>query len=276
MEAQNSWVVVDWQENRHFKFEAIAYVVSLSPIFKPLTPLLRLPPVMSVGTKFYQTIASNRKTAGKFTAPLKFRPLEVHPSRTLNILTLLLLVYITVWNIRGFVELTTNRGILKSNISKVSNRIFKSKTLNSIDWISRLLRIDQSWSIFAPAPPRDDGWYVIPGKLKNGRTIDILKDGEPVSWEKPSIRQRNAMYPNMQWRSYFINLNRAIGRILYPYYGPYICRKWNAKHQGSQQLDSFEIDFMKEETVPPGQQQTVEKTQKWQQSCSDENLNPGK
>jgi hypothetical protein len=69
MEAKNSWVVVDWQENRHFKFEAIAYVCSLSPLFGPLAPILRLGPVMSVGTKFYETIASNRKIAGKFTAP---------------------------------------------------------------------------------------------------------------------------------------------------------------------------------------------------------------
>ena len=33
MEAQNSWVIVDWKGQRHYKFEGIAYVVSLSPVF---------------------------------------------------------------------------------------------------------------------------------------------------------------------------------------------------------------------------------------------------
>ena len=252
MEAKNSWVVVDWQDNRHFKFEAIAYVCSLSPLFGPLAPILRLGPVMSVGTKFYETIASNRKIAGKFTAPLKFRPLEVRYSRSRNIVTLLLLAYVTVWNFRTLTPKT-----------------FSRKTLNSIDWISRLLRIDQSWSIFAPSPPKDDGWYVIPGKLKDGSEIDILKGSGPVVWEKPSLKQRNAIYRNMQWRSYFINLNRAIGKKLYPYYGAYLCRNWNEQHKGSKQLDNFEIYFMKERTVPLGQRQGVEKTQTLQQSCSE-------
>lgn len=251
MQAKNSWVVVDWQGNRHFKWEAIAYVCSLSPIFKPLVPLLKWTPVMSVGTKFYDTIASNRRAAGNFTKPFKFRPLEVRSSRPMNIVTLLLLAYVTIWNFRSFAPEKFNR-----------------KALNSIDWISRILRVDQSWSIFAPAPPRDDGWHVIPGKLKDGTEVDVLRDGDPVSWEKPSRKMRNALYRNMQWRTYFINLNRAIGKKLYPYYGQYLCRDWNARHQGSKQLDNFEIDFMNERTVPPGQPQNVEKKPTWQQSCS--------
>lgn len=269
MQEKNSWVVVDWEGNRHFKWEAIAYVCSLSPIFWPLAPILRWGPFMSVGTKVYETIATNRKFAGNFTKPLKFRPLEVQPSRTLNIVTLLLLAYVTLWNFRSLVDLTSQRGTLKSKPLLASQRILKSKAFNSVDWISRLLRLDQSWSIFAPAPPRDDGWYVIPAKLKDGTEVDLLKDGQPVSWEKPSISTRNAIYRNMQWRTYFINLNRNIGKALYPYYAKYLCRNWNARHKGDRQLDSFEIYFMNERTVPPGETQTVKKTSTFKQSCSD-------
>lgn len=251
MEAKNSWVVVDWQGNRHFKFEAIAYVVSLSPLFKLLAPVLKWKPVMYLGTKFYETIATNRKAAGNFTKPLKFRPLKVRPSRIFNIAILLLLFYVSVWNFKSLAPATFNR-----------------RTLNSIDWISRISRLDQSWSIFAPSPPRDDGWHVIPGRLKDGTEVDIFRDGAPISWEKPSLNVRNTIYQNMQWRTYFINLNRAIGKKLYPYYGQYLCQDWNVRHKGSKQLDSFDIYFMKEETVPPGQSQDVEKTLNWQQPCS--------
>lgn len=101
MEAENSWVIVDWQGNRHFKFEALTYVYSLFPLFQPLTPVLKWGPVMWVGTKFYETVASNRSTAGKFTAFLKYRPVEVRSSLLINIVTLLLLVYWTLDNLNA-------------------------------------------------------------------------------------------------------------------------------------------------------------------------------
>lgn len=72
----------------------------------------------------------------------------------------------------------------------------------------------------------------------------------------------------MQWRTYFINLNRAIGKKLYPFYGQYLCRTWNNQHTGGQTLKNFDIYFMNERTVPPGKPQTIEKKQTWQQSCS--------
>lgn len=101
MEAYNSWVIVDWQGNRHFKFEAIIYVFSLSPLTWPLVPLLQSKPVTAVGTKFYETIATNRKAAGRLTKPFKFRPLEVRASPALNILALLFLTYAVVSTLRS-------------------------------------------------------------------------------------------------------------------------------------------------------------------------------
>jgi hypothetical protein len=128
--------------------------------------------------------------------------------------------------------------------------------------------LDQSWSIFAPTPPRDDGWHVIVGKRQDGTEVDVLNNSDSIRWDKPTMQQRNALYKNMQWRTYFINLNRAFGKKLYPLYGAYLCRNWNAKQQDSQKLESIDIYFMDEKTVPPGHTQTVEKTKPWNQSCS--------
>jgi hypothetical protein len=270
MQEKNSWVVVDWQENRHYKWEAIAYVCSLSPVFWFLAPILKWRPLMAIGSKFYETIASNRRTAGMFTRPFKFRPLEIRSSLWLNIVTLFLLIYTSLWNLKSFVGQTVARRTEpKNDWVSATDKFFKRRTIQQLDILSRVTRLDQSWSIFAPAPPRDDGWHVIEGKLKDGTTIDVLKGGGSVSWEKPTIGQRNALYRNMQWRTYFINLNRGIGKALYPFYGAYLCRNWNTTHKNSQQLKRMDIYFMSERTVPPGETQTVEKTLPWQQSCSD-------
>jgi hypothetical protein len=267
---KNSWVVVDWQGNRHFKFEAIAYVCSLSPIFWGLTPLLRWKPVMAPGTKLYEIVASNRRIAGLFTRPLKFRPLEIKPSLPLNIIALLLLFLTSLWNFKSFVTQTVERRTVpKNDWVSSAHKFLHRKTFQRIDVISYLTRLDQSWSIFAPAPPRDDGWHVIPGKLKDGTEVNVLQEGSPLSWEKPTVKQRRKLYPTIQWRVYFINLNRAIGKKLYPYYGAYLCRDWNSRHKGGKQLARFEIFFMKERTVPPGKPQNVETTNHWQQSCLD-------
>ncbi|MFK8184634.1 MAG: DCC1-like thiol-disulfide oxidoreductase family protein [Phormidesmis sp.] len=84
METQNSWVIVDWQGNHHYRFEAIAYVVSLSPVFHPLAPILRWKPVMAMGTRFYKWVANHRKVASRFTRPFKFKPLIVRNPIWLN------------------------------------------------------------------------------------------------------------------------------------------------------------------------------------------------
>lgn len=272
MQEKNSWVVVDWQGNRHYKWEAIAYVCSLSPIFWFLAPILRLPPLMSLGTKFYELIATNRKTAGILTKPFKFRPLVVKPYLSLNLIALLLLAYASVWNLKAFVEQTfVRRNEQKDDWISASHKLFNRRTFQTLDIIGGITRLDQSWSIFAPNPPRDDGWHVITGKLEDGSEVDVLHDTDEISWEKPTMKQRNRLYQNMQWRTYFINLNRAIGRKLYPLYGAYLCRDWNSKRQNDQKLENLEIYFMSERTVPPGEKQNIEKNKPLQQSCTDSN-----
>ena len=126
--------------------EAIAYVVSLSPMFKFLAPILRWQGIMAVGTKFYETIANNRPLAGKLTAGLKFRPLTIESGLPLNIIVLLLLAYTTIWNGRSFVA----QQYFRRNAYASAYKIFHKKTFNRIDWISRVTRLDQSWSILLP------------------------------------------------------------------------------------------------------------------------------
>lgn len=267
MERQNSWVVVDWEGTHHYKFEAIAYVCSLSPLWRIATPLLRWPPVMQVGTRFYEAIANNRKAAGTFTRPFQFHPFRVRASWLNHGLAAIALLLMTVWNFRS---ITNHHAFVDSPNPAIQmlRRVTNSRTANRLHNPMKAVRLDQSWSIFSPSPPRDDGWYAVAGTLADGSRVNLLQPGQPIATDKPTLAQRQAIYRNLQWRTYFINLNRAMGSKLYPYYGEYVCRRWNRRHAGNQRLNRIDVSFTDERTVPPGEAQTVEATQPWSQSCA--------
>lgn len=44
-----------------------------------------------------------------------------------------------------------------------------------------LLGLNQKWDMFAPRPVVEDGWYVIDGTLRNGRHVDLFRNGAEVS-----------------------------------------------------------------------------------------------
>ncbi len=145
--------------------------------------------------------------------------------------------------------------------------------------VGHLLRLDQKWSMFAPFPMTDDGWYAMPGQLADGRWVDVWNGGEPAwaneaeraTWsdvdqrggpagapgnEKRWLSRRKPdrvaqQYPNQRWRKYMRNLWLKEYSEMRLFYGKARCRDWNAKAKGDDRLRTFEIWYMKEETGPP-------------------------
>lgn len=116
---------------------------------------------------------------------------------------------------------------------------------------SLLFRFDQRWDMFAPFPMTDDGWYVIRSTLRNGKEVDLFKDGMPVSYEKPeSVKDT---YKDFRWRKYMVNLWSASFNQYRKYFARYLCRTWNESHPSDENVVNFEIIYMKEDTPPPGQ-----------------------
>jgi predicted DCC family thiol-disulfide oxidoreductase YuxK len=267
MERWNSWVVVDSQGNRHFKFEAIAYLVSISPVFRILTPLLRSCQVMKVGNRFYEAIANNRQKAGIFTRPLLFRSFTAKTPICQSVIALMLLALTFILNLKG---ITDNWAFVQQDtpVLRKLRRITRSRTLQSVEWIGYLLRLDQGgWPIFSPAPPRDDGWHVVVGTLTDGMQVNLLEPEKPISFDKPTLADRQRLYRNMQWRTYYINLNRHIGNKLYPHYGSYLCRNLQSKFKGKKALKQIDVYFMEERTVDPGETLVVKKQLQFQYRC---------
>ena len=264
LERYNSWVIEDNLGNRYYKWQGLTYVFSLSPLFFPLGILMSQKPILFWGNKFYETIANNRKIAGNFTKFLQFRPIILKPSLILNIITIGLLALASLWNWRTFINTMYWREDLRKPWVETQYKLLNRRTINNLEPLAKLTRLDQSWSIFAPNPPMDDGWYVVVATLEDGTEVDILRNQiGKITWDKPTRKERNKILKNMQWRSYFIRLNRSIGDSLLPEYGAYLVREWQKNHSSSQQIKAISIYFMDEFTVPPGEKQTVRKVERW-------------
>ncbi len=238
MKGGKSLAVSNEQGKLFFQANAVTYLFRLSPLFRPFAAILPRKVIKFLGQKVPLLPTKSF---------LKFRPLKIHTSRKANIFVSFLFILVCWWNFRT-----------------VAPDVFKIP--KDADAFVRILGLDQTWNMFTPHPPTKDGWYVIPGKLRDGTEIDLFQGGDSVSWEKPKLV--SGTFRNMRWRKYTMMLHRKDKKKYRLYYGRYLCRSWNRRHKVSQQLDTFEIDFMLERTLPSYQTPKVEKLRIWKHSCS--------
>lgn len=143
-------------------------------------------------------------------------------------LLIFLIVFVFDWNF--------------SNLSFVNSRLS-----DNLRFIGYGLRLDQSWGMFAPGVFKDDGWYILEGRTKNGKTIDLLQAGEEVNYKKPVYI--SSMFKNDRWRKYSENYLFTENNYMRTYFGNYYLRTWNKNHP-AQQVDTLHVVYMKEVTLP--------------------------
>jgi len=125
----------------------------------------------------------------------------------------------------------------------------------SMQWIGYTLNIYQHWGMFGPRPMTDDGWCVMPGKLRNGKIVDVFNSGAPVTWGEPaSIPKLNKMY---HLTLYYLNIRNKNNFYYRKPWAEYICKEWNSTHPLDQQLLALDIDFMEKDTQPPDHPQPI-------------------
>ena len=49
-----------------------------------------------------------------------------------------------------------------------------------------MLGLDQSWQMFAPAPPKEAGFFIMKGELESGEIVDVWRPGLPFTFDRPS------------------------------------------------------------------------------------------
>ena len=177
-------------------------------------------------------------------------PAELRSSLATNLLAFFFIFYILCWNLTTATSFT-----------------LPERTVP----LGPFLGLDQYWGMFAPSPSKEDGWYVIPGELREGRKVDLMpitRDDygmHRISYEKP--QDIPATYKNEHWRKYLENIYNQDHADQRLYFGQYICRQWNAHHTGADTLETFQIIYMLEMTLPDYRQSKPEKVDLWNHTC---------
>ena len=167
-------------------------------------------------------------------------------SRVITVFVALLLIYVFYWN------LTT---LNKSPISLPYGT----------HWMARVFRIDQKWNMFAPHPVTNDGWFVVIGRLYNGDYIDLLSNSEYTSISRPKDFRRQ--FQDYRWRKYLRNLLLNEYKEDRPYYGEFLCKKWNSSREKYKHLVNVEMFYMEERNLPDYRTAKVQKKFLFKHKC---------
>ena len=138
------------------------------------------------------------------------------------------LVIVTLWNLWTF--------------NPVRWKLGPSPILNGI---AQALRLDQNWSMFAPSSATDDGWMILDAELYDDSHIDLLRAGQPLTFDKP--RRISSEYPDWKWHKFEVNLLGDNNVQLRQPFGDCIAREWSRKHP---RVRSWTLWFIREETLP--------------------------
>lgn len=227
IQQQNSWVIRD-SENKFYSSYAGFLKLLESSLFSKLSFLLGSSVVRKTGNFIYSNVAGNRKKYLSFFNYFQFgQSLNYNLRWWTQIFIVVCLAVATFWNI----------ALLNEEDSVKLNK--------PVEVIGSIFRLHQNWVMFAPFPASDDGWIVVEGILKNGQVWDIFND-QTFTFEKPvSISN---MHKNSLWRKYSSNLRTDEYEKYRLYFGRFLCRLWNDKNDGDNQVDTLKIYFMLDRT----------------------------
>ncbi len=82
-----------------------------------------------------------------------------------------------------------------------SNKVL-AKMPDSLQYILKTTRLAQSWSMFSPAPPDTDGWFILEYRKENEETsVNLLNNHSPVEWGKPKSEEH--LLNSDRWKEWF-------------------------------------------------------------------------
>ena len=165
---------------------------------------------------------------GFFGRVVPRRELRVRPSSLAAWIAAAAFIFVTFYNVLGL-EPVNKRGLRIPRVMQLA---------------AKVARLDQSWSMFTQ-PNAMDGWYAMPSKLADGSEVDIFKNGEPFSSEKPALV--SASYPNFRVNR-IMNNNResAKSATFWNAYASYAVRNWNATHSPEKTVKFMQVIYFKE------------------------------
>ena len=104
-------------------------------------------------------------------------------------------------------------------------------------WIGSSAFLQQKWHMFN-FPPKENIWYIIAARLKDGTSVDIYSGQEPVFSEESKIPAQKHIIKNYRWEKFYSNLLTPERSKYWKYLLDYDCHQWNISH-----LESKKIEF---------------------------------
>ena len=131
MEKENSWVITN-SRNSYYRFEAFRQMLSLSPLFSPLFPVLKYPWIHSRGTLIYLWVSSHRKILSSIFRKFAYeRSMCAKNYWPTNIALLFLMGCVIAWNIN-------------------THKLWEIPLDPNIEALMHTLRLNQKWDIYPP------------------------------------------------------------------------------------------------------------------------------
>lgn len=240
--------LIDRSGAEHRHWPAVVQMMRASPLFAPLGALLALPPLLRLGTAVHGLMQRRPALRSRLAETLLPEP---HARR---------FTVQGLWQLPVVIVMSAAMAWNWATVGKLPFQTF--------DYLSPILyplRLEQFWQMFAPFPFKDNGWYVLPGKLVDGSEVDVLRPKKGLSYEKPWSIAWDMR--DMRWQVYYNRLydtRFAKNRNLW---SRYLCREWNREAAPEKRLVSFDIVYMLQRTPPPGQPKKLERVVLWQHDC---------
>jgi hypothetical protein len=169
------------------------------------------------------------------------------PSLANQLTAAFFLAYVTIWNLCWLPYLDLGRHFPRSLV-----------------FVGQMLQLEQHWNLFAPAPLIRDGWFVVPGELADGTTVDLFRGGRAGSWDKPE--RVAALWPNTRWWMFTMRLVEFEGARLA--YSHYLCNAWNERYTGPKHLNGLRIFYLYQDNLPEHRKGVQQKLLLYTAPCS--------
>jgi hypothetical protein len=113
----------------------------------------------------------------------------------------------------------------------------------------RIVRLDQSWGMFAPTVLKQDGWIVAKAELNDGTIIDLNTEDHILSYSKPlKVLDK---FKNDRWRKLTEQLYLTASNTIRGHYANLLTVEWNSKQTDhNKKIKNIDLIMMVEITQP--------------------------
>jgi hypothetical protein len=231
MRQANSWVVQTAAGQRSVEVAAFLQLCAASPWAHHLSgPLAAITPL---GTRLYRLVSHHRRSAWQLLNALRGTPIHVGIRlQQACAATAIGLMLVAAWH---------------ANLAERSSA-FRQATASFGNWL-RHLGLQLRWSVFAPMPLANDGWFELHLQPNNGPQQRLLVPSLTPSSGSTNPLRSQPLYRCQRQRKFFLNLRRPKHSQAAEAYTRHACRQL-ARRPGFTPGE-LELVWMQETTQPP-------------------------